>query len=212
MSDTSARSLNLATDLIVGRRSVRRYDGEKLAPEMIEELLRLATHAPSAHNRQPWRFAVLSDALPKQKLAVAMGERLRRDRLDDGDAHDSIEADVSRSYARITCAPIVLVVCMTLEDVDSYPDARRQQAEYQMAAQSTAMAVQNLLLAAHAAGLGACWMCAPLFCGDVVQQALDLPRQWLPQALVTLGQPANAGKPWSRRPLCDVVRYLDGGS
>ena len=141
-----------------------------------------------------------------------MGERLRRDRLDDGDARDAIEADVSRSYSRITCAPVIVVVCMTLEDVDSYPDARRQQAEYQMAAQSTAMAVQNLLLAAHAAGLGACWMCAPLFCGDVVQQALDLPCQWLPQALVTLGHSADAGKPRSRRPLSDVVRYLDGGS
>jgi len=211
MSDASARSLDLATDLMVGRRSVRRYYGETLAPEMVEELLRLATHAPSAHNRQPWRFAVLSDALPKEKLASAMGERLRRDRLDDGDARDAIEADVSRSYARITCAPVVVVVCMTLEDVDSYPDARRQQAEYQMAAQSTAMAVQNLLLAAHAAGLGACWMCAPLFCGDVVQQALDLPRQWLPQALVTLGQSADAGKPRSRRRLSDVGRYLDGG-
>jgi F420 biosynthesis protein FbiB-like protein len=209
MSDPSA--LNVATDLMVGRRSVRRYDREKLAPEMVEELLRLATHAPSAHNRQPWRFAVLSDALPKEKLAFAMGERLRRDRLDDGDARDAIEADVSRSYARITGAPIVVVVCMTLEDVDSYPDARRQQAEYQMAIQSTAMAVQNFLLAAHAAGLGACWMCAPLFCGEVVQQALDLPRQWLPQALVTLGQSAGAGKPRSRRPLSDVVRYLDGG-
>lgn len=212
MSDASARSLDLATDLMVGRRSVRRYDGEKLAPGMVEELLRLATHAPSAHNRQPWRFAVLSDARPKEKLASSMGERLRRDRLDDGDAHDAIEADVSRSYARITRAPIVVVVCMTLEDVDSYPDARRQQAEYQMAAQSTAMAVQNLLLAAHAAGLGACWMCAPLFCGDVVQKALDLPRQWLPQALVTLGRPADPGKARSRRPLSDVVRYLDGCS
>ena len=212
MSDTSGRSLDLATDLMAGRRSVRRYEGGKLAPEMVEELLRLATHAPSAHNRQPWRFAVLSDALPKEKLAFAMGERLRRDRLDDGNAHDAIEADVSRSHARITRAPVIVVVCMTLEDVDSYPDARRQQAEYQMAAQSTAMAVQNLLLAAHAAGLGACWMCAPLFCGDVVQQALDLSRQWLPQALITLGQPADAGKPRSRRPLSDVVRYLDGGS
>ena len=211
-SDSGAPWLVVATELVAGRRSVRRYDERTIAPVLVEELLRLATHAPSAHNRQPWRFAVLSDALHKEKLASAMGERLRRDRLGDGDAHDAIEADVNRSHARITSAPVVVVACMTLEDVDSYPDPRRRQAEYQMAAQSTAMAVQNLLLGAHAAGLGACWMCAPLFCGDVVQEALGLPRQWLPQALITLGQPAGVDKPRSRRPLAEVVRYLDAGS
>ena len=211
MTDSGAPWL-LATELIAGRRSVRRYEERTIAPATVEKLLRLAICAPSAHNRQPWRFAVLTDALHKQKLASAMGERLRHDRLGDGDANEAIAADVSRSYARITAAPVVVVACMTLEDVDTYPDARRRAAESQMAAQSTAMAVQNLLLAAHAAGLGACWMCAPLFCGDVVQETLRLPRQWLPQALVTLGHSAHAGKPRMRRPLADVVRYLDAGS
>ncbi len=53
--------------------------------------------------------------------------------------------------------------------MDNYGDPRRDQNEYVMAAQSAAMAGQNLLLAAHDAGLGACWMCAPLFCPDVVR-------------------------------------------
>jgi nitroreductase len=70
------------------------------------------------------------------------------------------------------------------------------------------MAVQNLLLAAASDGLGACWMCAPLFCPEVVRGALDLPTDWGPQALVTLGHPASAGKPASRRPLADVVRHI----
>ena len=51
-----------------------------------------------------------------------------------------------------------------------------------MAVQSTAMAVQNMLLLAHAEGLAACWMCAPLFCPDTVRAALDLPADWQPQA------------------------------
>jgi len=203
--------LLVATELMVGRRSVRRYDEAKVAPAIVEELLRLAVHAPSAHNRQPWRFAVLNDAGPKEKLALAMGERLRRDRSGDGDSREAIEADVARSRTRITTAPVVIVVCMTLEDMDPYSDARRRQAEHEMAAQSTAMAVQNLLLAAHAAGLGACWMCAPLFCGDAVREALELPLEWLPQALITLGWPENSGKALSRRPLADVVRYLGAG-
>src|SRR5260221_7073878 len=80
-----------------------------------------------------------------------------------------------------------------MADMDRYPDAKRSAAEHQMAVQSVAMAVQNLLLAAHAEGLGACWMCAPLFCGDAVRGSLDLPADWQPQALVTLGQPAHGG-------------------
>ena len=104
-----------------------------------------------------------------------MGDRLRADRLADGDPAGAVEADAARSLARIAGAPVVVVVCLTLADMDHYPDARRAQAEYLMAVQSVAMAVQNLLLAAHAEGLGACWMCAPLFCGDAVRGALDLP-------------------------------------
>ena len=76
-----------------------------------------------------------------------------------------------------------------------------------MAAQSTAMALQNLLLAAHADGLGACWMCAPLFCPGAVRQALDLPPGWEPQALVTLGFPVDAGRPAGRKGLAEVVVY-----
>ena len=58
--------------------------------------------------------------------------------------------------------------------------------------QSAAMAGQNLLIAAHAEGLGACWMCAPLFCPDVVSDTLALPEDWQPQALITLGYPAES--------------------
>ena len=69
------------------------------------------------------------------------------------------------------------------------------------------MAAQNLLLAAHAGGLAACWMCAPLFCPDTVATALALPADWEPQALITLGYPADQGKPYRRRPVREVTRY-----
>ena len=85
-------------------------------------MLETATCAPSAHNRQPWRFGVLKNYAAKQRLAVAMGEQLRFDRTRDGDRSDAIEQDVARSIARITGAPIVVVVCLTMEDMDRYPD------------------------------------------------------------------------------------------
>ncbi len=159
--------------LVQTRRSIRRYTPDPVAPELIERLLTAAIWAPSAHNRQPWRFATVAAPATQLRLAQAMGDRLRADRLADGDPNDAVEADVSRSQARITGAPAVVVACLTLADMDQYPDARRRQAEYLMAVQSVAMAVQNLLLAAQAEGLGACWMCAPLFCAEAVRESQD---------------------------------------
>jgi nitroreductase len=91
------------------------------------------------------------------------------------------------------------LVCLTLEDMDRYPDERRTRAEYLMAVQGAAMAGENLLLAAHAAGLGASWLCAPLFAPEVARAALDLPAAWEPQALVLLGWPAGPGADRGRR-------------
>lgn len=173
------------------RRSIRRYQERPIPRETLRALLTAATWAPSAHNRQPWRFAAITDAERRTSLAAAMGERFRVDLAADGLAPDQIERQVSRSYRRIAGAPAVIVACMSMADMDAYPDARRQHAERLMATQSVALAVQNLLLAAHDAGLGTCWMCAPLFCEDAVREALDLPGDWEPQALITLGYPAE---------------------
>ncbi|MBI3762457.1 MAG: nitroreductase family protein, partial [Chloroflexi bacterium] len=181
-------------DLIRSRRSIRRYTADRVSPEIVERLLTAAIWAPSAHNRQPWRFVVLTESGAKERLASQMGAHLRADRLADGDPPEVIERDAARSHARITGAPVVIVVCLTMAEMDHYPDTRRKKAEYLMAAQSVAMAVQNLILASHAEGLGACWMCAPLFCADTVQAALDLPDDWEAQAVITLGHPADTGK------------------
>jgi F420 biosynthesis protein FbiB-like protein len=191
--------------LITARRSIRRYEPRPLDGAVIDRLLNAAAWAPSAHNRQPWRFAVVTGAAEKERLASEMGARLRSDRTRDGDAAEAIEADVRRSYTRITSAPCVIVVCLTMEDMDIYPDQRRAAAEQQMAVQGVALAIQNLLLAAAVEGLGACWMCAPLFCQDTVAGALGLPPAWQAQGLITVGYAASRGKEPARRPLDGLV-------
>ena len=190
------------------RRAVRRYTEEPIPPGLLNHLLETAVWSPSAHNRQPWRFAVLESPTSKERLAQAMGERLRADRTADGDPIEAIERDVARSFARITGAPVLIVVCLTMADMDSYPDARRSQAERTMAVQSVAMAAQTLWLAAHAAGLGACWLCAPLFVPRLVQQTLALPTEWEPQGLLTLGWPAE-NKVKERHAWQTQVQFLD---
>jgi F420 biosynthesis protein FbiB-like protein len=185
---------------ILQRRSLRRYHPEPIPRVIIEQLLTAATWAPSAHNRQPWRFAVIESPQQKHLLAQAMGARLREDLEADQVDEAVITADVQRSYERLTLAPVVILLCLSMLEMDVYRDPRRNQHEYVMAVQSTAMAGQNLLLTAHELGLGACWVCAPLFCPEVVSAALQLPDDWQPQGIITLGYPAQSREK-TRHPL-----------
>jgi nitroreductase len=75
-----------------------------------------------------------------------------------------------------------------------------------MGVQSVAAAVQNLLLAAYAEGLGTCWFCAPLFCQQSVKEILKLPKEFEPQALITVGYPAEKPKAPKRKPLKSIAR------
>jgi len=178
--------------LIQARRSLRRYRPQPVPREWVGQILESASWAPSAHNRQPWRFVIIDSAATKELLAASMGSRLRRDLSADKLPKAMIDKDVSRSYHRITSAPLIIVVCMTLADMDVYADDRRNSHERTMAVQSAAMAGQNMMLMAASLGLGACWMCAPLFCPDLVQQVLDLPPDWVAQGMVTMGFPAQS--------------------
>lgn len=187
--------------LIRSRRSIRRFTEESVPVDLVRRLIEAACQAPSAHNRQPWRFAVLSGESEKEALAEQMGEALRAARRADGDAAEAIEADVARSYQRITSAAVVVVVCLTMEAMDVYPDEARSNAEYMMAVQSVAMAGMNFLLAAHAEGLGACWLCAPLFAPAAARRALDLPKTWEPQGSILLGYAAEQGRSRERMPV-----------
>ena len=194
--------------LVRSRLSVRTFAERPVERDLVDRLLQAACQAPSAHNRQPWRFAVLTSSEAKAGLAQAMGQRLEADRLADGDDPRPVGVDVARSRARIAGAPVAVLVCLTMEQMDEYPDEKRSRAEYLMAVQGAAMAGENLLLAAHAAGLGGSWLCAPLFAPAVAREALGLPASWEPQGLVLLGWPATPGKERGRRPLAEVTVYL----
>lgn len=197
-----------ATELLEfmrARRSLRRYRDERVPHEWIDCILEAAIWAPSAHNRQPWRFAIIDQKATKERLAREMGAALRRDLLADALPQAVIDADVGRSYQRITGAPLLILLCMSLSDMDVYADEARNRHESTMAQQSTAMAGQNMLLMAEKLGLGACWMCAPLFCQELVASVLELPTDWRPQGMITLGYPAQARErnrePWRTRAL-----------
>lgn len=202
---TTDRPIDFWT-LLQGRRSIRRYRPEPVAPELLEQLLQAAIWAPSAHNRQPWRFCVVVQPATKLALSERMSEQWRRDLGGDGADPVQVERRIAISHARMTSAAALIIASVSMEEMDHYADARRNEAEWTMAVQSVALACQNLLLAAHYYGLGACWMCAPLFVPELVRDVLQLPAAWIPQAMITVGYPAEE-KTKERAPLVERVLW-----
>ncbi|MCW4017502.1 MAG: nitroreductase family protein [Candidatus Bathyarchaeota archaeon] len=194
-------------DALKQRRSIRKYQPRSVPKETLRQILETASYAPSAHNAQPWRFIVLTEAEDKTVLADAMAQVWLVELEKDGSPKKMRWATVNRSIDRFTSAPVLLLACMSMENMDVYSDEKRQRAEHDLAVQSLAAATQNLLLAAHANGLGACWYCAPIFCQDAVRQALGIPDNVEPQALLTLGYPAETPKTPKRLAFENFVFY-----
>jgi PPOX class probable F420-dependent enzyme len=208
--DVSDVSEPAVLDAIHGRRSVRRYLSKEVPDDAVERVLEAARWAPSPHGRQPWRFAVVRKAQTKERLADAMGEEWRANLEMDGQDAEVVEKRLTGSRKRLLDAPVLLLLCLYLEDLDVYPDAERQRGETTMAVQSLGAAAQNALLAAYDLGLDAGWMCAPLFCPEKVVEALGLDPKLVPHALLTLGY-AEGDPPRrrGRRPLEELVVYRD---
>ncbi len=195
-------------EFLRSRRSVRRFRAGAVDDAAVERMLTTATCAPAAHNRQPWRFCVLRQPEAKARLADVMAAEFRADLQRDNLSAADIEARVEGSRTRINSAPLVVVLCMDMSEMDRYPDARRADAERMMAIQSTAAAGLQLLLAAHAEGLAGVWTCGPLFAPDVVRETLGLDPRWEPQAMFLIGRAAKSPNAKDMKPLESVVRWL----
>ncbi len=198
---------NRLHEFIQSRQTIRQFTAGVIEPATVQRILESATHAPSAHNRQPWRFAVISSAPMRTALADAMALEFTRDLVADGMPAKERDVAVERSRRRITSAPVAILLCMAMTDMDRYPDERRGTAERTMAIQSVANAGCTLLLAAHAEGLAGVWICGPLFAPEAVTRALQLQPDWEPQALLLIGQPAAKPLPRGRRDLNEVVVF-----
>lgn len=195
--------------LIHERRSVRAYQARPVAREALEQMIEAAGWAPSPHGRQPWRFVVLTRPEPKALLAEQMGETWQRNLQMDGQSAEIVAVRLEKSRQRILNAPALIMPCLYLEDLDHYPDEQRQADETTMAIQSLGAAIQNMLLTAYNLGLDTGWMCAPLFCPDVVCAALELDPRLIPQALITVGYAAADPKRRSRLPLDRLIVRFD---
>ncbi|HEV2356561.1 MAG TPA: nitroreductase family protein [bacterium] len=193
--------------ILAARRTVRFYKADPVSEDLVRTLLEAAAAAPSAHNAQPARYVVIRSPEVKRRLAERMAGRWRRDLERSGTPDTAVRVELRFSTRRFSEAPVLILVGYTLAGMDVYPDRARRGAEQVMAVQSAAAGIQNLLLAASANGLGACWCCAPLFCPGIVRRALGLPRDFAPQALLTIGYPAHTPPVPPRKPLHEIVAF-----
>lgn len=191
--------------IIEGRSSVRSFRTDPVDRKLVIDAIEASGWAPSPHGTQPWRWVLVEREKERQALAESMAdswrEQLRLDDLDD----EVIEHRVRRSKDRLERAPIVAILCLYLGDAHHYPDAFRQHAEELMAVQSLGAAAQNFLLSIHASGLDAGWMCAPLFCPELIRDHLGLPDSLDPHAMFPIGYMDTPPRRRPRRPVDELI-------
>ena len=192
-------------NLFQKRRSIRKYKKKELSDLKIKRILDAARWAPSAHNVQPWRFLIIKKSSIKSKLAKSMAKMWEKDLLSDGLNRGKRIELIKSSINRFTKSPVLILACLTMKDMNKYPDKRRREIEYIMAIQSVSTAIGNILLATELEELGACWSCAPLFCKDIVRKTLGLTKDIEPQALIILGYPDEKPEPPQRIMLEEIL-------
>jgi len=186
---------------IASRRSIRRFAPRPVPTAAVRDLVALACVAPAPHHSRPWRFVHVASSESRQCLADGMAEAWRADLEHEGEPPHAIERRVGRSRRQLTEAPVLLLACLSLEEARPWPDEARRCAERDMFVQSLGAALQNILVAAHAWGLGGYLKGAPLFCPQAVSQALDLPADWEPSFFVLVGYPTEGFEAAPRPPL-----------
>jgi coenzyme F420-0:L-glutamate ligase/coenzyme F420-1:gamma-L-glutamate ligase len=188
---------NQLSRIVKSRRSYKQpFAGDAISPATIEACLELARWAPSAHNAQPWRFMPFywQDAgqqAIRARLIDAMGEKYGVDLARDGMAKEQVERSTKARNQRFLDAPVLVLAFVDELAIDTHADESRMAAERIMGTQSLAAALQTFLLALHAAGLDACWYCAPLFASNVVREVLKVPDSWHAQAFIATGVGTN---------------------
>ena len=201
--DDSAFTQNDTLKTIKARRSVRTFTGEEVTEEQVEVLLHAANQAPSAHNQQAWRFVVLRGS-KKNELAQLVTAR--------SVAFPRPAAALLRMGAKsIISAPVVIAVANTGDLIRHGTDLFKVEKDMAhdffrtMEIQSSAAAVQNILLAAASLGLGTVWLGIFYLIRDDVLRFLREPEGEF-MAVVPVGHPAKVGSGPQKHPLEMKVR------
>lgn len=172
-------------DAIRGRRSIRNYKSDDVKEELVREIIEAATYAPSAKNGQQWRFTVLTGE-SKDKFTDMYRSELSK-----------LTFDVGSSFGSCTMmeeAPVVIIVWNTNEY--GWPTEIH----------SVSAAIQNMLLKAHAIGLGTCWIGDIFYTYEAIMDYFKKP--WKLLAAITVGWPDVSPGPKPRLSVNEVVEFM----
>lgn len=188
------------------RRSIRMFTKNDLSDEQIAALLQAANEAPSAHNQQSWRFIVLRKQ-KKQELADLVAAQ--------SEGFPRPASALLRMAARsIASAPVVIAVANTGDLIDRGTDLFKVNKEMAhdffrtMEIQSSAAAVQNMLLAATSIGLATVWLGILFLIKDDVLKFIEEPAGEF-MAVIPVGYASREGGGPKKEPFQMKVRYLD---
>jgi nitroreductase len=195
-------------ELIQSRRSVRRFDERAVSREDLDKLLEAARWAPSNHNRQPWKFRVMEDRDRIRELAqqVRRGIECKLQSLSEMAATHA--AGLVQYGSFFSAAPVLIVAMHKPPIAAATPlwDGTRNPELVSGEPLSVAMAIQNLLLAAHTLGLGACVLTAPLL-ADNLTEILQVQPGFVVTSLIAVGHPAAASPPPRRKTLEHIAEF-----
>ncbi|MBN2333761.1 MAG: nitroreductase family protein [Deltaproteobacteria bacterium] len=197
---------NQTLETINRRHSTRVFADQPISEADLLTILQAANRAPSAHNQQSWRFIVIRGE-KKHQLVQLVSARA-------GDFPRASRALLRMASRSIASAPVVIAVANTGEliahGIDLFKVDKTIAHDFfrTMEIQSSAAAVQNLLLAATALGLSSVWLGILFLIKDDILQFLGEPAGEF-MAVIPIGHAATAGKSPKKRPLEMIVKTLD---
>ncbi len=196
--------------LIQARRSIRRFSDRVVSRDDLARLFEAARWAPSNHNRQPWRFLALEDKQQINRLAETVRENLAQKLKELPEVAASHIGEFTHYATCFANAPVLLVVLhkRPVSVSASLLVGIRNPELVSGEPLSVAMAVQNLLLAAQALGLGTCVLTGPLLVPEVLVAELSLPAGHELTCLVALGHPAETPPPPRRKTVEQIAEFV----
>ncbi len=206
MSNDPALPLNETLQIIKNRHSIRSFSKQEVPDKLIKILLQAANEAPSAHNQQPWRFIILRNK-KKQELAHLVTSKA-------GEFPKPASALLRMSARSIISAPVVIAVANTGELMERGTQLFKIEQDMArdffrtMEIQSSAAAVENLLLAATSLGLATVWLGILFLLKDDVLNFLGEPKGEF-MAVIPIGYAERSCSGPQKQPFEMKVRYLE---
>jgi nitroreductase len=195
LNQTEAAPTIDVLDAIRRRRSAVRYGEGPIARAVVEQIIEAARWAPNHHLTEPWRFVVLTG-----DARAALGEAIATEFLQNT-ANAKAEAEATGVRIKVMRSPVIIAVGQARTSSDPEKDLEDYAA--------CACATQNLLLAAHAAGLAAKWSTGKMTVSPAAKQFLGLEPDDRIVGYVYLGSTMEEAPDSRRRPAAEVTRWLD---